>query len=901
MEEKDGDANRVKDEVLNRLKASLASPDDLAKVPAMLEDAERRHAGSGSALSEHIALHCAQLRTGLNDMAAALNETDAVKQRLKLILKLCRDSEVLSPGESNHAEGVATVQANIKRTIGGVENIYKFPARASDALAMLQEVDADHAALLDVFHDLSSLLSTLSVAEDLLADLRRQATLARIDDVSKVDAYFSRVQDVTEGFTAKLLSYFDDVIRSASDKPRHLVVALRVVLNQEATWRALHDQGAADKNPWGLLYRDEACGRMRKSVGRRMQPVCLEADRVFSLWMQRHGRTAPALFQEHAAAAAASSNPNSRRESGAGGAAGAVPPRPPSAGGGKAAAVLRNTSVVASRLIGGVGKAPIKLSSMPEAVNSEPEAVKWLKDIETDDSCADAMAATLERADEAVAVLVEVYDSVLPCFPPSFDPLSVFAKEFSEQASYVLDALGQAAPMLDNGSLLALLAWPDSYRRTLLGLGVGDDAMAVSTRPRVRTPLGDAVPLHGLDVARLVYIDRIRQQLASAFRNLADIDLLKEPEPDGRGRLWTPGVIELFRFLTQQVQLAAGVRDAEVVSNVAGVTLQIMQSYQDLVCSAMVERDLDFEALVAIVNNNLIAYDQSRDLAFTIDSALRPSDEPPTRLSSAQHTATFGPQGGEGHTESLVLPETAVHLDMEDACRGFLNVSKIALERAVDSIFAEEGVRGLGHALFVHKEWLSGVTTESFLLTLADYIGDLNEWLDPPFFKRAVQLCLKNTVKVFYTAFLEQMPSNRLRDAELERLEVDIHDIRAFFQKHISSDKVDQGMEHLDHMHSLVLCETADEFEERFGFMLMDSSCKVKPSEIAAVCAKRSDITAADAAAIEKECDRLYQTWLAEQSASLLSQGESEEDLGGRNLLANMYNRIRKAVGVVEE
>lgn len=175
-------------------------------------------------------------------------------------------------------------------------------------------------------------------------------------------------------------------------------------------------------------------------------------------------------------------------------------------------------------------------------------------------------------------MLVDVYDDVLPCFPPSFDPLDVFAKEFTEQASYVLDALGQASPMLDNGSLLSLLAWPDSFRRTLLGLGVGDEAMQLSTRPRVRTPLGDSVPLHGLDVARLVYIDRIREQLAAAFRNLADIDLLREPEPDGRGRLWTPGVIELFRFLTQQVQLAAGVRDPEVVNNVAGVALQIMQS-----------------------------------------------------------------------------------------------------------------------------------------------------------------------------------------------------------------------------------------------------------------------------------------------------------------------------------
>lgn len=111
--------------------------------------------------------------------------------------------------------------------------------------------------------------------------------------------------------------------------------------------------------------------------------------------MQRHGRTAPALFQEHAAAAEAKSKPGSRRESAAGGAAAA--PRPTS---GKAAAVLRNTSDVASRLVGGVGKAPIKLSSMPEAVNSEPEAVKWLKDIETDDGCADSMASTLEHADE---------------------------------------------------------------------------------------------------------------------------------------------------------------------------------------------------------------------------------------------------------------------------------------------------------------------------------------------------------------------------------------------------------------------------------------------------------------------------------------------------------------------
>lgn len=74
----------------------------------------------------------------------------------------------------------STVQANIKRTIGGVENIYKFPARATDALALLDEIDNDHTALLEVFHDLSVLLSTLSVAEEHIQQLRVQASIARV-------------------------------------------------------------------------------------------------------------------------------------------------------------------------------------------------------------------------------------------------------------------------------------------------------------------------------------------------------------------------------------------------------------------------------------------------------------------------------------------------------------------------------------------------------------------------------------------------------------------------------------------------------------------------------------------------------------------------------------------------
>jgi hypothetical protein len=102
--------NRAKDTLLAEIKASLTTPEDLVKVSAMLEDAQRRHMATGSALSEHISMHCAQLRGGLDDISAVLLETEAVKQRLRLIQDLCKRSDVLSASETSLAAVLAAVQ-----------------------------------------------------------------------------------------------------------------------------------------------------------------------------------------------------------------------------------------------------------------------------------------------------------------------------------------------------------------------------------------------------------------------------------------------------------------------------------------------------------------------------------------------------------------------------------------------------------------------------------------------------------------------------------------------------------------------------------------------------------------------------------------------------------------------
>lgn len=72
------------------------------------------------------------------------------------------------------------MQGNIVRTIGGVDNIHRFPARASDAYALLEEVDVDHVALLDVFHDLSALLATQNIAHKLIETMRASVSAAQV-------------------------------------------------------------------------------------------------------------------------------------------------------------------------------------------------------------------------------------------------------------------------------------------------------------------------------------------------------------------------------------------------------------------------------------------------------------------------------------------------------------------------------------------------------------------------------------------------------------------------------------------------------------------------------------------------------------------------------------------------
>ena len=75
-------------------------------------------------------------------------------------------------------------------------------------------------------------------------------------------------------------------------------------------------------------------------------------------------------------------------------------------------------------------------------------------------------------------------------------------------------------------------------------------------------------------------------------------------------------------------------------------------------------------------------------------------------------------------------------LDIEQQCRGFLDLSKTATAQLVTSIFADVAFAELFTKLCGTEEWRKGEVTGSILATISDYLNDYERLVEASFFKR---------------------------------------------------------------------------------------------------------------------------------------------------------------------
>lgn len=116
--------------------------------------------------------------------------------------------------------------------------------------------------------------------------------------------------------------------------------------------------------------------------------------------------------------------------------------------------------------------------------------------------------------------------------------------------------------------------------------------------------------------------------------------------------------------------------------------------------------------------------------------ALLPGPLPPPFSPSSQPCRL--PAGPRPHPQPRTQPHPhpAGQLDVEEACRGFLDVAKEAAAALVASVFADPAFADLLTRLCCTDEWRAGGVTASVLATLEDFLQDFQRWVEPGFCRR---------------------------------------------------------------------------------------------------------------------------------------------------------------------
>eukprot|EP00879_Flechtneria_rotunda_P024868 GHRR01026389.1.p1 GENE.GHRR01026389.1~~GHRR01026389.1.p1 ORF type:complete len:572 (+),score=192.36 GHRR01026389.1:359-2074(+) len=224
--------------------------------------------------------------------------------------------------------------------------------------------------------------------------------------------------------------------------------------------------------------------------------------------------------------------------------------------------------------------------------------------------------------------LAEAYDFVSPCFPPQYNMFDSIFQMYHVQFAQALDTVGQVSPSLSTAGQLKLMQWVCGYQNTLRGLGMQEELVGIPVAPLSANSEGQP----GFALLVDSYTDRMEATMTAWYKAILAQDLAGQPQQMSDGTLRTPGVIDFFRMLNEQVSVLEEISHGEVLLSAARRSLKLMANFvaaqQALLtpggaAAALAgasappggKFELNFEMVCAQINNSVDCYNQS--LEFT--------------------------------------------------------------------------------------------------------------------------------------------------------------------------------------------------------------------------------------------------------------------------------------------
>jgi exocyst complex component 3 len=473
----------------------------------------------------------------------------------------------------------------------------------------------------------------------------------------------------------------------------------------------------------------------------------------------------------------------------------------------------------------------------------------------------DLLKKVLDEANSLIYELKKTRDVVVPCFPPHYAVLFVICNECNTHVGSMLDLVGLSANRLSNGDILLCMKWVEAYNKTM-------NLIYNSSTTNSSTILPNSIStstFSGVSLLLEKYISRVAATLESWLSNIVEQDFSGEPAISQDGKLWTPGPVDLFRILDEQLGVAASAGGV-LVKRVAAEAARMLRSFQQLTRGKVAEKEHPIEILCAVANNSqrcrslgLEFVTRLTDLLMSNSSSGGGGGDGSNKIRTSPSSQQQQGEKTPGSTTTTTSITSVAEADLQNACSSFLDIGDVALSSCVETVFGDPGFADLFGRVGYSDGWLSGTVTGSVLATLDDFMHDFETWLQPQLYRRLVDLLLKETTAHFIAAITMQLRS--VAEPELKALRRDVAKIKSFFGGLISTDRAAVECQPLLDIIDFLASDSVESFTLSYS-TLLETAPGISPvllsNLLTARVASDEDMTKADAKEVMEACRLVF-------------------------------------------
>lgn len=255
-------------------------------------------------------------------------------------------------------------------------------------------------------------------------------------------------------------------------------------------------------------------------------------------------------------------------------------------------------------------------------------------------------------------------------------------------------------------------------------------------------------------------MDRIVSNLEGWVLNIVGKELQENPYVAPDGHLYTPGPIDFFRILDEQLDVILPSKCKALHLRMLYQACETMTFYQDTVRNDILTLHLPIEKLCTVANNGIKSFELGNE---------------------------YAQKGANSFDSNSNLLE-----DLKNGYQGFRNLAKDAVQLCAELVFSDPGFTKLFSNIGCSASWTSGNLTGSIIATLDDFLSDFEKWLFPILYVELARQLLRDSVSHFLAGILTQVRS--LGKQELQSMHRDVSQIEEFFYVHIQ-DKMEVSNE----------------------------------------------------------------------------------------------------------